>query len=385
MSAPKSSPGLVAMLLLFVGVAQSQAEWSFTGLGTLGGEQSGASALSADGRVVVGWSEDINGIAKPFRWEDGLMVALGLTPTNPWVASHAADVSADGSVVVGRLLQFAKAFRWEQGAIEWLWDGGGGADSGIASGVSADGSVVVGETTFWEHAGAIGRWKATRWEAPDYQREFLETVSDRSSSAYDVSSDGSVIVGMTSALEEDPYDQAFRWEDGVMVGLGALGGKESAAYAVSADGSVIVGSSEDINGDRRAFRWENGVMDDLGTLGAGNSSAWDISADGSVVVGLFWDSQSNREPFIWDGTHRMRWLTDVLSQGGIDLSDWDLDGAGGISADGTVIVGTGYHISAGRTEGWIATIPEPSTLAGLLSMGGALLLAQLRRRRRRVD
>jgi MYXO-CTERM domain-containing protein len=59
-----------------------------------------------------------------------------------------------------------------------------------------------------------------------------------------------------------------------------------------------------------------------------------------------------------------------------------LDTAVDISADGRVIVGDGYHISAGRNEGWIATIPEPSALTGLLTLGGALLLAHLRRRKR---
>src|SRR5438876_4812270 len=64
--------------------------------------------------------------------------------------------------------------------------------------------------------------------------------ASRCSFATAVSADGKVAVGLsTSAAGE----QAFRWESGVMTGLGDLPGGDfsSAAYGVSADGSVVVG------------------------------------------------------------------------------------------------------------------------------------------------
>jgi hypothetical protein len=73
----------------------------------------------------------------------------------------------------------------------------------------------------------------------------------------------------------------------------------------------------------------------------------------------------------------------VLTQNGIDLSDWNLYTAVDISADGRVIVGNGYHISLDRQEAWIASIPEPSTLTALATLAAALLLAHLRRKRQR--
>ena len=55
----------------------------------------------------------------------------------------------------------------------------------------------------------------------------------------------------------------------------------------------------------------------------------------------------------------------------LDLTGWALKSATGISADGLTIVGTGTN-PVGFDEGWIATIPEPSTLL-LLGLGGLLL------------
>jgi hypothetical protein len=60
----------------------------------------------------------------------------------------------------------------------------------------------------------------------------------------------------------------------------------------------------------------------------------------------------------------------------VNLTDWTLEGASGVSSDGDTIVGAGIDPS-GQTEGWIVTIPEPGT--GLLVMAGVLGLAVARR------
>ena len=64
----------------------------------------------------------------------------------------------------------------------------------------------------------------------------------------------------------------------------------------------------------------------------------------------------------------MRLLSQVLIDDfGIDLAGWTLTLAGGISSNGTTIVGRGTNPS-GFTEAWIAVLPEPST-ATLLGCG----------------
>ena len=119
---------------------------SLTWLGTLpNGTNSSAYAVSADGAVVVGWSNNAPGQPRgAFRWQNGVMQDLG-TLGGDW--SVAFDVSADGSVVVGWSYNAAgqyRAFRWTaSGGMQNLGTLPGGSES-YAYGVSADGAVVVG-------------------------------------------------------------------------------------------------------------------------------------------------------------------------------------------------------------------------------------------------
>jgi probable HAF family extracellular repeat protein len=152
------------------------------------------------------------------------------------------------------------------------------------------------------------------------------------SKAYGISTDGSVIVGET---ESGSRIEGFRWTElEGMMGLGNLTGSDldsSRAYGVSADGSVIVGSSKPaFIGAREAFRWENGVMTGLGDLPGSffSSRAYSLSADGSVVVG---ESESG------SGTEAFRW---TQAEGMVGLGGGGGSIAYGVSADGSVIVGT---------------------------------------------
>src|SRR5690606_26940384 len=73
--------------------------------------------------------------------------------------------------------------------------------------------------------------------------DFLNQTN-KSSRAFDVSDDGKIIVGWsTSEQGGDFVAEAFRWENGVMQGLGDLPGGffGSQARGVSGDGSVVIG------------------------------------------------------------------------------------------------------------------------------------------------
>ncbi len=137
------------------------------------------------------------------------------------------------------------------------------------------------------------------------------------SRAYDVSASGSVVVGASD-------DQAFRWETGVMSGLGA-----GSASAVSADGSVVVGTS-----GSEAFRWAGGTMSGLGTLPKyTTSSGTGVSADGSVVVGgaFMGGVVIDHASFRWENDV----MTGFAASGEVGFSS-----AYDVSADGSVVVGT---------------------------------------------
>ena len=228
------------------------------------------------------------------------------------VNSSAADVSADGSVVVGNS---DGPFRWTAAAgMVGLGDLPGGGTESYASGASADGSVVVG----------------------------------RGSSA--------------SGLE------AFRWTAASgMVGLGELPGGlfESRANGVSADGSVIVGFSSTASG-REAILWTSaGGMMGIGFLpghlpAVAQSEAFDVSADGSVVVGRSrTDDISANEAFVWTQDNGMQSLRDMLIASGVTgLDDWELHEASGISADGQWVVGNGIN-PLGEGEAFLADISAP--------------------------
>ena len=107
------------------------------------------------------------------------------------------------------------------------------------------------------------------------------------------------------------------------------------------------------------------------------SGANGVSGDGSVVVGSGSAAGTAIEPsihkaFVWTEREGMQDLAVLLTSLGIDLRGWRLTVAEDISRDGKTIVGWGVNPS-GQTEGWIAVIPEPSTVflmgMGLIGLG----------------
>lgn len=118
------------------------------------------SDVSADGTVVVGYSQATSGNAEAFRWTSGGgMVALGLLPGGN--SSAALGVNADGSVIVGSArrpstvvpsIQDTVAFRWTssgglQTVEDWLAANGVAVGSNTftdAVAVSDDGNVLIG-------------------------------------------------------------------------------------------------------------------------------------------------------------------------------------------------------------------------------------------------
>lgn len=244
------------------------------GLGDLpGGEYfSSARAVSADGSVIVG----IGGIEpehefvfgpdaipyEPFIWTAGSgMVGLGGFAGEP-VGGEATDVSADGSVVVGQSTIVTSpgepwesfrisAFRWTQAT--------GMTDLGFeeVAAISSDGSTVVGYSQ-----SDFGEYDAFLWTESTGRVHLGEPLNDRSlSQAWDVSGDGSTIVGVS--WETGPpitviWDAVHGSRDLKEVlenqyGLDLTGWSLEGRAAISDDGLTIVGTGTNPNGDVEAF------------------------------------------------------------------------------------------------------------------------------------
>lgn len=202
-----------------LGAFRWTAETGMVDLGALPGYiGSGASAVSADGSVVVGRTYDDDDEMQAYYWTaEGGMVGLGDLPGGQWpLDSEANAVSADGSVIVGAGESSAgrEAVRWTTaGEMLSLGDLPGGYTDGIALGVSADGSVVVGMGTLgWE----LFDRDAFIWDEEHGIRLLKDALEDeygldltgwRLLAAEGISDDGCTIVG--TGFRSDGHAEAW--------------------------------------------------------------------------------------------------------------------------------------------------------------------------------
>lgn len=334
--------------------------------------------ISADGSTVVGTIVDIGVGSEAFRWtaSEGLL-RIGM-PANGFLDSSAEAVSSDGTVIIGNGHDSTgpRGFRWtaQTGLVALTTPGGQPSGVGTtASDTSADGLIVAGHTT------SAGVYEvAVAWNGAGVPSAF--TSGDAGSHVYAVSADGGVLVGDDSVAGELPVRQVARWTpEGGKERLGLDGW----ARGVTPDGATIVGTAQFQLDSQQAFRWRDGVFEPLGFLpGTDFSLAEDVSANGTVIVGTANASFVQAQAFVWTQADGMRSLADVLTvEHGIDLTDWQLEYVSGISDDGKTLVGGGTF--RGEAAAWVAVIPEPST--GVLVAIGLIAVGLTRRSRPRAE
>ncbi|MHB8949158.1 MAG: autotransporter domain-containing protein [Rhodoferax sp.] len=350
-----------------------------TGLGFLGtGTDSYATSVSADGGVVVGASRnntypvweigryDYPSEIEAFRWTSGGgMTGLGFLGTG--TGSYATSVSADGRVVVGSSQNGTisyEAFRWTSGGgmvgLGFLGTGTGS----YATSVSADGGVVVGDSQ-----NSSDNSEAFRWTSSGGMTGLGFLGTGTNSFARGVSADGGVVVG--TSLNGVPNLEQFSWPlwNNVWISGGHINWVGEPVLI------GVVAPNPPSDPKYEAFRWTSGGgMVGLGFLGTGvESMASAASADGSVVVGYSYDGSAH-EAFRWTQTTGMQSVTDWLAGANVGIGQWQLHHASGINGNGNVVVGNGTDPSGNR-QAWLARVgPAGSGFIGDIPAFNATLM-----------
>ncbi len=250
------------------------------GLHDLGqGAGSYATGVSANGSIIVG-TKSVGGLDQAFKFLGGTTTLLGDLGGG---TSNALAISGNGQVIVGHSFDGTAevAFKWTSGGMAAIST----APSGLyqdarATGVSYDGGVIVGWLT-----DSYSQIRAFRYTGTTL--EVLPGQIGQGTFVFGVSANGNVIVG--GLLDSVGYQYAFKYtEADGFVSLGFLyANQPTEAHAANANGSVIVGMGyAPGSGNQHAFKYQDGVMTDLGTLLGGTySNATGVSADGTVIVG----------------------------------------------------------------------------------------------------
>ena len=189
------------------------------------------------------------------------MVAMGFMDPGETVASEAAAVSADGSVIVGwslwatELDAEAEAFRWTAGTgMVGLGFLPGGDTASFANAVSPDGSIIAGDN-FDTYSG--DQLRGFRWTAQTGMVR-LDPNGDEIKLAHGMSADGRVIVGEGSSWNAVIWDAAngtrdLKWALTHEYGLNLEGWNLKEARGVSGDGTVLVGYGTNPSGKTEAW------------------------------------------------------------------------------------------------------------------------------------
>lgn len=257
--------------------------------------------LSAVGTVQVSPSNDVGTMATLWTFNPrGPRVnpTLNLLDTED-ASSNAWEINQDGTVIVGDSgsdRANLAATRWVNGVQQQLDVVG---TSSTARLTSADGSVAIG----WSRL--AGSNVLVKWDAFGTANVFTPPNGTRIEALHAITADGTAVAGVLSADDPTAFNfenwAPFVWSDGDGFVVIPEAGLEddydfSQAFDITDDGSMVVGQLREINGTAPSlgFIWtrEGGqhIVNDL--LAASElasptmvSSAYAVSGDGLRVLG----------------------------------------------------------------------------------------------------
>jgi len=213
------------------------------------------------------------------------------------------------------------------------------------------------------------RWLGDRWFEPERLRlrpRFPLGCWDgndappRSSRANAISGDGTAIVGWSDRTTG--FRQGAQWVDGAWRWLSSDYGPVGEALGVNASGSMIVGYNCGPLG-QWAWSWtaENGVQCINGPVPEPYQTYMSaVSDDGSVIGGAV-------RPEFGPATEAVLWLyfepvdlqQYLLANGVSEVQSWTLSWVSAVSADGSVVAGTGIGPDL-RIHGFVVYLPLDS-------------------------
>lgn len=316
-----------------------------TDLGVLPGGDAAAAFWITDNGLVAG--QATNGVVDPLLpdfletravlWKGGQAIDLGTLDGNE---SGATSANNRGQVVgfatntipepfpFSVLATQTRAFLWQDGAMQDLGTLGSGNDS-FAEFVNERGQVAG-----WSFINAITNpttglptFEPFLWEHGTMQD--LGTLGGTMGFPYGLNNRGQVIGA--SNLTGDPGCQIFcqthpfLWDRGVLKDLGTFGGSFGFALGINDSGEVVGWTTNENDQAQLAFFWRDGVMTNLGTLNGDDCSvAFQINSKGQIVGNSFPCAGGPAHGFLWqDGL-----MTDLnaLLPPGSSLTPWG-DGA----------------------------------------------------------
>jgi len=293
--------------------------------------------ITPDGSIVVG-----TGSGGGFYWDwrnDPAPTYIG--------GNDAVAVSDDGSVIVGcipdPILGSEVAARWTQAtgwvSLGYLPNALSCPSRSNAYDVSHDGSVVVGLS--WD--GCNGRGFV--WDDVNGMQE-LDVLINGRNRATSISGDGTAIGGFAQSATRSPV----YWDPSDLTGFAVDPSFGGEVYGFTTDASLSVGTLEG-----EAFvRTSAGSLSSLGTLNPGwNGNAVDITDDGTTVVG--YDVQfTSIEGWMWTAADGVISLQDRMAALGLSIPAARACLA--VSDDGSIVVGSGTPAGIGFSVGMIAQL-----------------------------
>jgi probable HAF family extracellular repeat protein len=242
---------------------------TMTGLGTLGGSESGAYSIN-DAGLVVGVAATADESVHAFSWKDGTMTDLG---TLGGRFSTAVDVNDRGQIagyaaVPGPDL-FFHAFLYDGGAMQDLGTLGG--TESFATAINrrghivgySEGSVAGANLAAYWHDGALDAFAGR----------------DQVSHAYDINDKDQIVGDIGNGLP-----RAFLYTDGELVDIGPAGAA-TMAFAINNLGSIVGVTSTDEPPRRPDLSGPEGFIasgDSFELLRDEMDSCWDVVSPADI-------------------------------------------------------------------------------------------------------